>query len=55
MDARTAAMSRRIRGIPVKNTPHIRIPPLIDSDFELRGGYSYLAAGGGKFSGFLVS
>ena len=29
---------RRIRGIPVKNTPPYKHTPLIDSDFELRGG-----------------
>ena len=49
------AENSELRGIPVKNTPPYKNTPLIDSDFELRGGILIRPAGGGKFSGFLVS
>ena len=49
-----AFCSERIRGIPAKNTPLLRIPPLKCPKYFLRGGYSYDVKSGRRpdFFGF---
>ena len=46
--------SSGIRGIPVKNPPPLKNPPLIDSDFELRGGFLSGPPEAENFQDFLI-